>query len=108
MSDDPMMNMDPEDAIASGNSVPWDIVDPDVGGSSGGGSSSMTSNADREHGIDWAAINKEYIMKGLARLYRKKILPLELSSRYGHFHSPPLSPADFDAPPSVLLLGPFR
>lgn len=58
--------------------------------------------------IDLSAFDKEYIMKGLARLYRKKILPLELSSKYGHFHSPPLSPADFDAPPAVLLLGPFR
>jgi EH domain-containing protein 1 len=57
--------------------------------------------------MDLSAFNKEYILKGLARLYRKKILPLELSSRYGHFHSPPLSPSDFDAPPLVLLLGQY-
>jgi hypothetical protein len=61
-----------------------------------------------ENGTDLSSFNKEYILKGLARLYKKKILPLELSSRYGHFHSPPLSPADFVAPPMVLLLGQYR
>lgn len=59
-------------------------------------------------GMDLSSFDKEYILKGLARLYRKKILPLELSSRYGHFHSPPLSPSDFVAPPMVLLLGQYR
>lgn len=59
-------------------------------------------------GMDLSAFDKDYILKGLARLYRKKILPLEISSRYGHFHSPPLSPADFVAQPMVLLLGQYR
>ena len=59
-------------------------------------------------GMDLSSFDKEYILKGLARLYRKKILPLEISSRYGHFHSPPLSPADFVAPPQILLLGQYR
>eukprot|EP00977_Amphora_coffeiformis_P008094 scaffold1814_cov163-Amphora_coffeaeformis.AAC.5 len=57
--------------------------------------------------MDLSAFDKEFILKGLARLYRKKILPLELSSRYGHFHSPPLSPSDFEAPPLILLLGQY-
>ena len=57
--------------------------------------------------MDLSAFDKEFILKGLARLYRKKILPLELSSKYGHFHSPPLSPSDFDAPPLILLLGQY-
>lgn len=56
---------------------------------------------------DMSAFNKDYILRGLARLYRKKILPLELSSRYGHFQSPPLSPSDFAAPPMILLLGQY-
>ena len=64
-----------------------------------------TSSSSNE--VDLSEFDKEFILKGLARLYRKKILPLELSSRYGHFHSPPLSPSDFDAPPMILLLGPF-
>merc|ERR1740124_1750944 len=51
--------------------------------------------------------NKDLIFTGLKRLYRKKILPLELSSKYGHFHSPPLSPSDFEAKPMVLLLGQY-
>lgn len=58
-------------------------------------------------GMDLSAFDKDFILKGLARLYRKKILPLELASRYGHFHSPPLSPSDFDAPPMILLLGQY-
>lgn len=59
-------------------------------------------------GLDLSTFNKEYILKGLAKLYKKKILPLELSSRFGHFNSPPLSPSDFVAPPMVLLLGQYR
>jgi hypothetical protein len=61
-----------------------------------------------DSGADLSSFDKEYILKGLARLYRKKILPLELASRYGHFHSPPLSPSDFVAPPMVLLIGQYR
>jgi EH domain-containing protein 1 len=57
--------------------------------------------------MDLSSFDKDYILHGLARLYRKKILPLELSSRYGHFHSPPLAPSDFDAPPMVMLLGQY-
>lgn len=89
---DPMM-MDPDDAAAAAEmsaEAPWD----DTGGS-------------ESSPIDLSAFDKDYILSGLARLYKKKILPLELSYKYGHFHSSPLSPADFDAPPAVLLLGPF-
>ena len=71
-------------------------------------SSSSPFDSSNEAGFDMSTFDKEYILKGLARLYRKKILPLEISSRYGHFHSPALSPADFVAPPMVLLLGQYR
>jgi hypothetical protein len=54
------------------------------------------------------SMNKDLIYDGLKRLYRKRILPLELASKYGHFHSPPMSPSDFDARPMVLLLGQYR
>ena len=66
-----------------------------------------TTGSSSSNDMDLSSFNKEYILRGLARLYRKKILPLELSSRYGHFHSPPLSPADFAAPPMILLLGQY-
>lgn len=36
-----------------------------------------------------------------------QILPLEESSRYAHFHSPPLNPADFEAKPMVLIVGQY-
>mmetsp|Transcript_2007 Transcript_2007/g.2808 ORF Transcript_2007/g.2808 Transcript_2007/m.2808 type:complete len:734 (+) Transcript_2007:100-2301(+) len=51
--------------------------------------------------------DKELIFDGLKRLYRKRIRPLEISSKYAHFHSPPLGPSDFDAKPMVLLLGQY-
>ncbi|KAL7517167.1 hypothetical protein ACHAWX_002116 [Stephanocyclus meneghinianus] len=58
-------------------------------------------------GMDLSQFDKDVIFSGLKRLYRKKIRPLEISSKYGHFHSPPLSPSDFDAKPMVLLLGQY-
>jgi len=58
-------------------------------------------------GADLSQFDKDVIFNGLKRLYRKKIRPLELSSKYGHFHSPPLSPSDFDSKPMVLLLGQY-
>ncbi|CAN0294709.1 unnamed protein product [Pylaiella littoralis] len=51
--------------------------------------------------------DKEIIFDGLKKLYRKKILPLEESSRYAHFHSPPMNPADFEAKPMVLIVGQY-
>jgi len=69
-----------------------------------GGDSGDTTG---DGGMDLSSFDKEYILKGLAKLYKKKILPLERDSNYGHFHSPPLSPADFVAPPQVLLLGQY-
>jgi len=57
--------------------------------------------------LDLAQFDKDVIFNGLKRLYRRKILPLELASKYGHFHSPPMSPSDFDAKPMVLLLGQY-
>jgi len=57
--------------------------------------------------LDLSQFDKDLIFAGLKRMYRKKIMPLELSSKYGHFHSSPLSPSDFDAKPMVLLLGQY-
>jgi hypothetical protein len=68
---------------------------------------SSSTTSPKEPVVDLSVFDKDYILKGLARLYRKKILPLELASRYGHFQSPPLSPSDFDAPPMILLLGQY-
>jgi len=68
------------------------------------GSSSSSSSLDLS---SLRKIDKGFIFAGLKRLYKKKILPLELTSKYGHFHSPPLSPSDFEAKPMVLLLGQY-
>jgi len=57
------------------------------------------------HGADLSVLDKEQFFDELKRLYRKKVLPLELASKYAQFHSAPLNPADFEAKPMVLLLG---
>jgi len=48
-----------------------------------------------------------YFFGELKKLYKRRMLPVELASRYGHFASPPMGPADFDAKPLVLLLGQY-
>lgn len=83
-----------------------------IGGDEGGitlesQSSSPAAAQQQQGGVDLSQFNKDVIFSGLKRLYRKKIRPLELSSKYGHFHSPPLSPSDFDSKPMVLLLGQY-
>ena len=44
-----------------------------------------------------------YHKLGLKDLYKKKVLPLEIASKYSHFSSPPMGPSDFDAKPMVIL-----
>lgn len=83
-----------------------DELEMDMDSAFGGDSMGGNTGGDTS-GMDLSSFDKEYILKGLAKLYKKKILPLEKSSRYGLFHSPPLSPADFVAPPQVLLLGQY-
>jgi hypothetical protein len=95
LPDDPAMFQDDDEPDNMG-------MDSAFGGADGAGDKTGDGS------MDLSVFDKEYILKGLAKLYKKKILPLELSSRYGHFHSPPLSPADFVAPPQVLLLGQYR
>ena len=51
--------------------------------------------------------DKDFFFRELKSLYRRKMLPLELASKYAHFQSPPLSPADFESKPMVLLLGQY-
>jgi GTPase SAR1 family protein len=73
-------------------------------------SSSLIGSPDSEVSLKLVqqAFDKEYIFEGLKRMYRKKIMPLEIASRYAHFsHSPPLSPSDFDARPMILLIGQY-
>ena len=59
------------------------------------------------YGNDLSQVDKDYIFEGLKKLYRKKVLPLELASKYGHFGSPPMGSSDFEAKPMVLILGQY-
>jgi hypothetical protein len=56
---------------------------------------------------DLSEVDKDLIFEGLKKLYKKKVLPLELASKFSHFSSPPMSPSDFDAKPMVLILGQY-
>ncbi|GAQ88779.1 Endocytosis/signaling protein [Klebsormidium nitens] len=47
------------------------------------------------------------VIDGLKRLYVEKIKPLEETYLFGPFHSPPLTPSDFDSKPMVMLLGQY-
>ncbi len=74
----------------------------------GGIFSSSTENQNKIlYGNDLSQVDKDYIFEGLKKLYRKKVLPLELASKYGHFGSPPMGSSDFEAKPMVLILGQY-
>ena len=47
------------------------------------------------------------VIDGLKKVYKKKLLPLEETFKYGEFHSPYLNDGDFDAKPMVLLIGQY-
>ena len=81
--------------------------DDDLPPLDGEGGIHLPTDSLNDGSADLSHFDKDAIFAGLKRLYRKKIRPLELSSKYGHFHSPPLSPSDFDSKPMVLLLGQY-
>ena len=56
---------------------------------------------------DLTLIDKELIFEGLKKMYKRKVLPLEMASKYGHFASPPMGDCDFEAKPMVLILGQY-
>ena len=47
------------------------------------------------------------VIDGLKKVYKSKLRPLEEAYKYGEFHSPYMSDADFDAKPMVLLIGQY-
>lgn len=49
----------------------------------------------------------ENVTEGLKKIYKNKLLPLELHYNFHEFHSPQLNDADFDAKPLILLVGQY-
>lgn len=49
----------------------------------------------------------ENVVEGLKRIYKTKLLPLELHYQFHDFHSPQLEDPDFDAKPMILLVGQY-
>ena len=70
---------------------------------SSGGSSSGSEKKKGAGGSDVF----DTVVESLKRAYRLRLLPLEEAYEFGAFHSPPLSDADFDAKPMVLLVGQY-
>jgi N-terminal EH-domain containing protein len=79
-----------------------------VGASNSTGSSGSSGSSNLLFGSDLSQVDKDFIFEGLKKLYKKKVLPLEIASKYSHFSSPPLGPSDFEAKPMVLILGQVR
>ncbi len=49
----------------------------------------------------------ENVIEGLKKIYKLKLLPLELAYKFHEFHSPQLEDSDFDSKPMVLLVGQY-
>ena len=47
------------------------------------------------------------VIEELKRLYKTKIMPLEQLYRYELFHSPPMTDAEFNSKPQVMLIGQY-
>ncbi|XP_014251517.1 EH domain-containing protein 3 isoform X2 [Cimex lectularius] len=47
------------------------------------------------------------VIDGLKKIYKTKLLQLELAYQFHDFHSPQLDDADFDAKPMILLVGQY-
>ena len=71
------------------------------------GSASDQARTKAVFGTDLSNVDKDYIFEGLKKLYKRKVLPLEVASKFSHFQSPPMGPSDFDAKPMVLILGQY-
>ncbi|XP_054159124.1 EH domain-containing protein 3-like [Oppia nitens] len=51
--------------------------------------------------------NDGNVIDCLKHLYQTKVLPLEKHYHFDEFHSPPLESADFEAKPSILMVGQY-
>lgn len=54
-----------------------------------------------------AEVAHKEVLEGLKRLYAEKIRPVEAATFFQQFYSSPLADAEFDAPPMILLVGPY-
>jgi hypothetical protein len=97
---------------SSSGSTSESVSTPSTYSSPSSGTSSSTSGSSGSSkgalfGSDLSQVDKDIIFEGLKKLYKKKVLPLEIASKYSHFSSPPMGPSDFEAKPMVLILGQY-
>ncbi|KAG2500095.1 hypothetical protein HYH03_001679 [Edaphochlamys debaryana] len=74
-------------------------------GQGGGGGASAKQRKDGKKPVPMKVCTS--IIDGLKQLYFTKVRPLEEQFKFGHFFSPLLNESDFEAKPSVLLLGQY-
>ena len=66
-----------------------------------------TKNVLLFHYVNWLTIFSSVLIAKLKGVYSHYILPLEKHYLFDKFHSPPLSDADFEAKPMILLVGQY-
>ena len=71
----------------------------------GGGGMRVTKSKRADTSTKHKQLNK-LVLENLMRAYREKLRPLELSSGFSVMNQP-LSDAEFNAPPSVMLIGQY-
>ena len=71
----------------------------------GGGGMKVTKSKKADTSTKHKQLNK-LVLQNLMRAYREKLRPLELASAFSVMNQP-LSDAEFNAPPSVLLVGQY-
>ncbi|GLC45016.1 hypothetical protein PLESTM_001675900 [Pleodorina starrii] len=75
------------------------------GGGGGGGGGGKRSGRDGKKPVPMKVCTS--VIDGLKQIYFTKVRPLEEQFKFGHFFSPLLNESDFEAKPSVLLLGQY-
>ena len=49
----------------------------------------------------------KYVIEGLKRLYKAKVLPVEKLYKFDLYHSPSMTDTEFESNPQVLMIGQY-
>eukprot|EP00614_Pseudopedinella_elastica_P002462 CAMPEP_0172593716 /NCGR_PEP_ID=MMETSP1068-20121228/12960_1 /TAXON_ID=35684 /ORGANISM="Pseudopedinella elastica, Strain CCMP716" /LENGTH=428 /DNA_ID=CAMNT_0013391365 /DNA_START=128 /DNA_END=1414 /DNA_ORIENTATION=- len=50
---------------------------------------------------------QQIVIEGIKNIYRNVVRPIEMATKFEHFHSNMLTDSEFDAAPMILLIGPY-
>ncbi|GAB4817911.1 hypothetical protein N2152v2_004957 [Parachlorella kessleri] len=97
-------------ALDFGASTQVYYTSPEYAGAAGvppGGGAAVPALFRRRQRISLSTKDCTSIAEGLKKIYFAKVRPLEEMYKFGHFFSPLMNEGDFEAKPSVLLLGQY-